>query len=52
MEREIVDSVKMLLGNEDRIIINGALLHWACSLLLWHDSRPLLFLKYQAEKNE
>lgn len=38
MKREIVDSMKMLLGNEDRINDNTALLHWACNSLLEHDS--------------
>lgn len=38
MKREIVDSVKMLLGNEDRINDNTALLHWACNSLSEHDS--------------
>ncbi len=42
MKREIVDSVKMLLGNEDRIIINIALLYWVCNSLLQNDSRLLL----------
>lgn len=38
MKREIVDSMKMLLGNGDRINDNTALLHWACNSLLEHDS--------------